>query len=139
MIKDDKIKMMAPAYLTNPPWKTLLNRTKISKDTRTIMEFLGYDLVEVSYFGADEAVWQVENREWMDEVELHSVGIYFVDMLGHTFVSTNDLSEFSTGWKYLVFALIALDTKGKLPEFTPYLADMEKRTAKTIRSFGVIL
>lgn len=48
-------------------------------ELQKFMEFLGYELVEVDYFGwEDETQWQKENDAWMDKMGINSVGHYFV-------------------------------------------------------------
>jgi hypothetical protein len=58
-----------------------LKRNNMEKtDNELIAEFMGFKKVTVGYFGDDETEWQTDNREWMDKVDLNSVGDYAVDV-----------------------------------------------------------
>ena len=60
-------------------WRYVNLRKRVDMK-KELMEVLGFDFVEVGYFGCeDETPWQTANELWMDEVGLSDVGAYFVN------------------------------------------------------------
>lgn len=53
--------------------------SEVLEGCKALAEFMGYEIVEVDYVGTpEETEWQKKHRDWMDEVELTSVGTYAV-------------------------------------------------------------
>jgi hypothetical protein len=72
-----------------------------------IARFDGWELITVGYFGKrgygdidDETDWQVQNREWMDKVDLQNVGRYFVKIKEDKFIEYRDL-KYHSDWNWL--------------------------------------
>lgn len=56
-------------------------KKEIDKNTLLISKFMGFELIEVGYFGGDsETEWQKNNHDWMDENGIDSIGEYFVNV-----------------------------------------------------------
>lgn len=78
----------------------------VLSNNRLIAEFMGYERVRIGYFDDDdpeegETEWQVKNRAWMDEVEINSVGEYYVNVPAKEWVEEEDLN-YHQDWNKLM-------------------------------------
>jgi len=74
----------------------------MNKYTKCFAEYMGYEIVEVGYYGTDsETKWQRENGDFMVDACITNVGMYAVN------ISENDWHEYyelkyTTSWDWLL-------------------------------------
>ena len=70
-----------------------------------VAEALGFTLIEVDYIGSDEETeWQKANNNWLDKMEIQSIGSYWVNVKADKFYaaerdSDGNLFHPSTNWE----------------------------------------
>lgn len=74
----------------------------MSKTNELFSSFMGYEKVFVGYFGMpDETNWQIENQEWLNEMQIESVGAYAVNVKENLHHQWDDLAYFYS-WDWLM-------------------------------------
>lgn len=74
---------------------------------KTLAEFDGWSLGTVGYYGQrdgeidDETDWQVENRAWLDQMEIESVGRYWVKIAENKYYEYHDL-RYHKDWNLIM-------------------------------------
>lgn len=88
-----------------------------NEDVIKLMAILGFNLVEVGYVGSDdETDWQKENEDWMEKMEICSVGEYFVNQKTDESVElfSGDYSmhvDFLTDWNWIMRLAVVRNIK----------------------------
>lgn len=100
----------------------------LPSDNELIAQFMGFERIEVGYTGTDsETQWQREHREWMDEVMMDSVGIYYVNVPENKYEWEDDIA-YDTSWDWLMPVIQKIDSlydKAFPPDFVQKLLAKE--------------
>jgi len=79
-----------------------MNKEQVTEGNKLISEFMGYKFVTIGYFGQpDETGWQIENREWMDKMDISNVGDYYVNVSKDTWFEAEDI-QYHSSWDWLM-------------------------------------
>lgn len=75
---------------------------KIIKENKLIAEFMGYQYVEVWYYGSDdETEWQRKYVKWKDRVGMDSIGEYIVNIKKYKWYRWEEVAYHSS-WDWLM-------------------------------------
>lgn len=82
-------------------------------DNELIAQFMGYEKVTVDYFGTSfETEWQREHQDWMEAVNLDSIGDYIVKVKDNEWIYWKDVA-YHTSWDWIVPVARKLTEKAK--------------------------
>lgn len=103
----------------------------MDKYTTAFAEYMGFEIVEIGYFGCeDETQWQRDNQEWMELVGLRNVGTYAIDKILNEWYEYDDL-KYTTSWDWLlpVWKKVSTEIFGK--------SHLLSKCAMTILDFNI--
>ena len=89
----------------------------------TAKHIMGWELLEINYYGTPEATpRQVELHDWIDEMEINAVGLYWIDVEKDFWINASGYS----GWFPTMKLGQAWQILGKFPN-TEYVIDITRR------------
>ena len=79
-----------------------MKQKQIIEGNKLIAKFMGYDYVEIGYYGSDdETEWQRKYEKWKDRVGMHSVGEYIVNIKKYKWHEWRKVA-YNSSWDWLM-------------------------------------
>ena len=78
-----------------------------------IAEFMGFTKVTIDYVDTEyETQWQKDNQDWIEKMEIDSVGDYYVNVPENKFFDTEDGLKYDTSWDWLIPVVEKIEKMG---------------------------
>ena len=89
-----------------------MTKKKILLVNRLLAEFMGFEKVEIGYFGTeDETEWQKDKEKWMDKVGLDNVGNFFVSIRQNKWHYCEDV-KYHSSWDWIMPVIEKIESLG---------------------------